>query len=76
MNSSQRRKTQRSFPYSIKVYAESGLRYFEHDDKVMTARNWCQHNTKDGYKVSTRWDYTEFKFASEKDAVIFALKWI
>ena len=76
MNSSQRRKTQRNFPHSIKVYPESVMRYFEHDDKVMAARNWCQHNAKGGYKVSNFWDYTEFKFASEKDAVIFALKWV
>lgn len=76
MNSSQRRKSKREFPHVIKLVAENGKAYFEHDDKVMTARNWCTRNCKAGYKVDTKWDMAEFKFVTERDAVYFALKWL
>jgi hypothetical protein len=76
MNSSQRRKNKREFPHSIKLTASAGEHFFEHDDKVMTARNWCSRNCRSGYKVTTDWDHAEFKFVTEKDAVIFALKWL
>jgi hypothetical protein len=77
MNSSQRRQSKRGFPHSIKLVAGTGFAaYFEHDDKVMVARNWCKWNCRDGFTANTFWDHTEFKFASEKDAVMFALKWL
>lgn len=76
MNSSQRRKNKREFPHIIKLLAEPYIRYFEHDDKIMAARNWCSRNCRSGYKVTTDWDHAEFKFVTEKDAVIFALKWL
>jgi hypothetical protein len=76
MNSAQRRKTKREFTHVIKLVAEQGKHYFEHDDKVMTARNWCSRNCRGGYKVSSDWDHAVFKFATEKDAVLFALKWL
>lgn len=76
MNSSQRRKSKRGFPHLITLLPESGMRYFEHDDKVMAARNWCRHNCRSGYRVISNFDSAEFKFATEKDAVHFALKWL
>lgn len=76
MNSSQRRKAKREFPYVIKLAAKAEEPYFEHDDRVMTARNWCRRNCSDNYKVDSKWDSAEFKFVTEKDAVFFALKWL
>jgi hypothetical protein len=76
MNSSQRRKSKRQFPHVIKLVAGNGMYFFEHDDKVMTARNWCSHNCRDAYKVNAEWDHAVFKFVTERDAVLFALKWL
>lgn len=76
VNSSQRRQSKRGFPHSIKLVAETGFAYFEHDDKVMAARNWCKWHCRDGFKVKTDWDHAAFQFATEKDAVMFALKWL
>ena len=76
MNSSQRRKSKRGLPHAIKLIAKVGEHYFDHDDKVMTARNWCSRNCRGTYKVTKDWDHAEFKFAMEKDAVLFALKWL
>lgn len=76
MNSSQRRKSKRELSHSIKLVANVGEHYFEHDDKVMVARNWCSRNCRGVYKVARDWDHAEFKFAREKDAVVFALKWL
>lgn len=76
MNSSQRRQSKREFPHSIKLVAAPGFAYSEHDDKVMAARNWCKWNSRSGFKVKSDWDQAEFRFATEKDAVHFALKWL
>lgn len=76
MNSSQRRKSKREFPHVIRLDAKTCDHYFEHDDKVMTARNWCKRNCQSGYKVVSDWDNAEFKFVTERDAVLFALKWL
>jgi hypothetical protein len=76
VNSSQRRKSKREFPHVIKLVAKIGEHYFEHDDKVMVARNWCSRNCRSGYKVNKDWDSAEFKFVTERDAVVFALKWL
>ena len=76
MNSKQRRQSKREFPHVIKLVAKAGEHYFEHDDKVMTARNWCRRNCRNGFTVDSRWDQAEFKFATEKDAVYFAIKWL
>lgn len=75
MNSSQRRKSKREFPHAIKLVAQTGWAYFEHDDNVDKARKWCNKNTK-GYAVDASWDHAMFKFSTEKDAVMFALKWL
>jgi len=76
MNSAQRRKSKREFPHTIKLVAQNGKRYFEHDEKVNNARKWCDRNFRDSYRVIYRYDNAEFKFTKEKDAVIFALKWL
>ena len=75
MNSSQRRKLKREYPCSIKLVAQPGLAYFEHDNRVRDARKWCNKNTK-VYSIDTQWDHAVFKFTTEKDAIIFALKWL
>jgi len=76
MNSSQRRKSKREFPHVIKLVAKVSEHYFEHDNKVIFARRWCNRNCQSGYKVNTNWDSAEFKFVTEHDAVHFALKWL
>jgi len=76
MNSSQRRKQKRAFPYLIKLFPGNGMRYFEHDDYIEKARIWCKHNCSGTYKVNADWDHAKFKFATESDATIFALKWL
>jgi hypothetical protein len=76
MNSSQRRKLKREFAHSITLIAKPNIRYFEHDDMIYDARNWCRRNCRGGYVVNIKWDLAEFKFATEKDAVVFALKWL
>ena len=76
MNSAQRRRAKREFSYAIKLFPGAGWRYFEHDDKVMSATNWCNWHAKGGYRVIRKYDHAEFKFATEKDAVTFALKWL
>ena len=76
MNSAQRRKLKREFPHVIKLVAEVSKHYFEHDDKVTAASKWCRRNSHGGYILKADWDHAEFKFATEKDAVHFALKWL
>ena len=76
MNSSQRRKSKRELPYSIKLIAKTTEHYFDHDDRVMFAHTWCKHKCHGTYKVTRDWDHAEFKFSKEKDAVVFALKWL
>ena len=76
MNSKQRRKNKREFPHIIKLVATTYEPYFIHDDKIEDARNWCQRHFNNKHQVTTEWDHAEFKFAMEKDAVIFALKWL
>ena len=75
MNSAQRRKLKREYPYAIELFPGTGWKYFEHDDNVKEARKWCNKNIKP-YSVDTFWDHAKFKFITEKDAVIFALKWL
>ena len=58
------------------MVASNGDPYIIHDDTVLDARKWCRHNCKASYKVETNWDMAEFKFATERDAVYFALKWL
>jgi hypothetical protein len=76
MNSAQRRKSKRELPYLIKLFPGINMNYFEYDDHVAEARKWCNQNCSGTYKVNAGWDHAKFKFATEKDAVIFALKWL
>lgn len=76
MNSLQRRKSKRKFPYSIKLVATPHEQYFVHDDRVTDAYTWCKDNFKDKFNLETYWNQAEFKFVTEKDAVYFALKWL
>lgn len=76
MNASQRRKSKRKFPYLVKLFPGINKHYYEHDAYVEVARKWCKHNCSDTYTVYAYWDHARFKFATEKDAVIFALKWL
>ncbi len=52
------------------------MHYYEHDDYVEEARKWCKQYCDGTYNVNAYWDHAKFKFAKEKDAVIFALKWL
>lgn len=76
MNSAQRRQARREFPHIVTMQARENRRYFEHDDRVAKACTWCrrQFGSK-GWRLSEGWQHAEFKFAREKDAVYFALKW-
>lgn len=76
MNSAQRRKSKREHPHVISLKALPTERYFEHDERVVKAQKWCKKNCKGSWKSSEQWDQSEFKFAVQKDAVIFALKWL
>lgn len=75
MNSKQRRKIKREFPHIIIMRARNNERYFYHDGRASDAVVWCKHNTK-GHMSCMYWDYAEFKFKHEKDAIVFALKWL
>ena len=76
MNSAQRRKSKRKFPYLIKLFPGNHMHYYEYDEYTEEARKWCKQNCSSTYKVNADWDHAKFKFATEKDAVIFALKWL
>ena len=76
MNASQRRKSKRELPHAISIIATEYQPYYIHDDKIEDARKWCQKYLKGKHRVITGWDHAEFKFATEKDAVVFALKWL
>jgi hypothetical protein len=76
MNSSQRRKNKRKFLYSIQLVCSPHEKYFVHDNRVADAHVWCKNKFKDKFNMETYWSQAEFKFATEKDAVIFALKWL
>lgn len=76
MNASQRRRNKRKLPHAISIVATTHQPYYMHDDKIEDARKWCQKYLKGKYKVRIGWDHAEFKFRTEKDAIVFALKWL
>lgn len=76
MNSSQRRKNKREFPYLVRLDAAMYSPYYVHDEKIEDARGWCRKKIGDKHKVTMDWDHAVFKFAREKDAIHFALKWV
>lgn len=76
MNSAQRRQARREFPYVVAVKAKEVERFFEHDLRIDQAHVWCRKQFRKGsWRVANGWEHAEFKFAREKDAVYFALKW-
>ena len=76
MNSAQRRQARREFPHIVIVKAPESRRYFEHDARVAQAAKWCRKQFgRGGWRMSEGWQHSEFKFAREKDAVYFSLKW-
>lgn len=76
MNSAQRRKANREFPHQVEIQAEESQRYFDHDHKISVAQTWCRRQFGQvNFRCQTDWDHAVFKFAREKDAVHFALKW-
>jgi hypothetical protein len=77
MNSAQRRRAQREFPYSVVIAAAPDQRYFEHDRRVVSARQWCRRQFKlDNWRcASNNWDSAEFRFVTQRDATLFALRW-
>jgi len=76
MNSAQRRQLKRAFPYAVRMVPKESDRYFHHDHRVSVARTWCRRQFGAGNFRSTEdWDSAEFKFAREKDAAYFALRW-
>ena len=77
MNSAQRRKSKREHPHSVIIRTVEQEQYFEHDEKVYKAVQWCaKHYCKDRWRIVSDWDHTEFKFSNYKDAIFFALKWV
>jgi hypothetical protein len=75
MNSKQRRNTKRKYSYEITMSAPTGIRYIEHDMKVIYAKNWCNENIKD-YKTAIYFDGAIFAFTNSKDAMLFSLRWL
>jgi hypothetical protein len=75
MNSNQRRKLNRKYPYSISIKYSSGLRYFEWDDRVILMRTWCNKFARKGWTIKTRFDSSEFSFAQDQDRTLFILRW-
>ena len=77
MNSSQRRKNQRNFPFVVSIGATSYERYIYHDKKMEDAQAWCKKKfKKDSWHSIRHWDHSEFKFTKDKDAVFFSLRWL
>lgn len=75
MNSAQRRRANREHPHTVRISATEQERYYEHDEKVDKAVRWCKKNSKDSWRIENDWDHAVFKFANQKDAMLFALKW-
>lgn len=76
MNSAQRRQVRREFTHIVSMSANRHRRYHDHDAEVDQAAKWCRKQfSKGSWRMAEGWARTEFKFAREKDAVYFALKW-
>jgi hypothetical protein len=76
MNSAQRRRARREFAYSVVIAAAPEQRYFEHDRQVELARRWCWQQFKpDNWQWRSTWNRAEFRFVTQRDATLFALRW-
>lgn len=73
MNSSQRRTINRKHPYHISMI---GKRNYEFYDSVDAAEKWCKKKCAGGFYSTACTDGVLFRFAREKDAVFFALKFL
>ncbi len=77
MNSAQRRQARREFAHIVSMSANQHRLYLEHDAEVARAAKWCQKQFgKGSWRMAERWARADFKFAREKDAVYFAMKWL
>lgn len=76
MNSAQRRQARREFAHIVSMSANHHRLYRDHDAEVVQAVKWCQKQFgKGSWRIAEGWARADFKFAREKDAVYFALKW-
>ena len=76
MNSAQRRQARREFSHVVAIKAVTSERYFDHDHRVSVATTWCRRQFGPAnFRCHTDWDHAVFKFAREKDATLFVLKW-
>jgi hypothetical protein len=76
MNAKMRRRTRREHPYTMTMIV-SNERYYEFDNSVDDAVKWCKKNCKDSFFTNKNfYDRAVFKFANDKDAVIFGLKFL
>lgn len=76
MNASQRRKSKRVHPYVMVMIINGEKYYYEFDNNVEVATKWCKKKCKGSFIFRTYFDRAVFKFANEKDAVIFGLKFL
>ena len=77
MNALQRRKNRREHPYVMVMTVSNEKNYYEFDNKVEVARKWCKKKCKGNSIVDINYyDRAVFKFANDKDAVIFGLKFL
>ena len=74
MNSSQRRKAKREHPYRVSLFINSNEMYYPYDARVVAAKKWCKKKCTGSYDVDVKTANAVFKFANEKDAIIFGLK--
>lgn len=76
MNSAQRRKTRRKFSHVVAMSVGRHQQFVEHDAQVAQAAKWCSKQFgKYSCRIIVCWSRTEFKFAREQDAILFALRW-
>ena len=76
MNSALRRQARREFPHVVTIVATTSERYVDHDHRVGAAQTWCfKQFGRANFRCHTDWDRADFKFAREKDATYFMLKW-
>ena len=77
MNASQRRKSKRVHPYDMVMIVNGQKHYYEFDNDVEVASKWCKKKCKGSFIINKNYyDKAVFKFANEKDAVIFGLKFL
>ena len=77
MNASQRRKSKRVHPYDMVMIVNGQKHYYEFDNDVEVASKWCKKKCKGSFIINYHhYDKAVFKFANDKDAVIFGLKFL